>query len=110
MKPKTFTLSQLRVDPDNMERAMRSVSSGARSSTPNEPVNVTQFEGAVYLIDGHHRVAEIALSEEDLDSMLNRKVKAKVTRISDIEEWPYGDDEELSPENWLSFEEWATDR
>lgn len=109
-KPKIFTLSQLRVDPDNMERAMRAVADGATSKTPAAPINVTEFEGGVYLIDGHHRVAAIAMSEEDLDTMLQRPVKTLSTKISDGEDWPYGLDEEMGPDNWISFEEWVIER
>jgi hypothetical protein len=109
-KKKTFTMSELRVDPDNMDRAMRAVADGATSKTPNAPVNVTEFEGGLYLIDGHHRVAAMALAEEDLDVLLQKPITALVTTVSDGEDWPYGLSEEMGPENWVSFEEWAIGR
>jgi hypothetical protein len=109
-KQKTLTISELRVDPDNMGRAMRAVVDGATSKTPNAPVNVTEFEGGFYLIDGHHRIAAIALTEEDLDALLQKPIKALVTTVLDGEDWPYGLNEEMGPENWISFEEWAIER
>lgn len=109
-KPRTLALAVLRVDPENMERAMRSVADGAVSKTPNAAVNVTEFEGGLYLIDGHHRVSAIALAEEDLDVLLQKPIKALVTKVADGEDWPYGLNEEMSPENWVSFEEWVTER
>lgn len=109
-KSKTFTLSDLRVDPDNMERAVRAVADGATSKTPGAPINVTEFEGGVYLIDGHHRVAAMALSEEDMDTLLQKPVKTLSMKIADGDEWPYGLDEEMGPNNWVSFEEWVIER
>lgn len=109
-KPRTLTLSELRVDPENMERAMRAVADGATSKTPNAPVNVTEFESGLYLIDGHHRISSMAMAEEDLDALLRKQVKALVTTIADGEDWPYGLNEEMGPENWVSFEEWVLDR
>lgn len=89
---------------------MRAVIEGAVSKTPDAPINVTELEGGVYLIDGHHRVAAMVLSEEGLGALLQTPVRALSTKISDVEDWPYGLNEEMGPDNWISFEEWVTGR
>lgn len=94
-------LEDLLVDPDNMDAALRRIGMG---SSEGKPVEVVDHDGALYLIDGHHRIAELVNKyeeKEDLDALLEVSVPAHISKG-----WPY-DEEELSPDYWISFAEWV---
>lgn len=107
---KSIVLGELLVDPDNMDRAMRAIVDGFRSKTPKAPINVTEYKGGKFLIDGHHRIAAMVFETEDYDELLEKEVEACVTSIKSLKDWPYEDVEEFGPDNWTSLHEWIIDQ
>lgn len=107
MKAKAaYKLRDILVDPRNMDGALRRVEGGVQTQDDAVPVSFAVRRGGTYLVDGHHRLAKRVLAylqsgEENDSKLFDQTITGWVWK-----KWPYGRDEEMSPDYWIPMDEW----
>jgi len=94
-----ISLKNININKENIENAMDKTSDYPSTYSHNKPLEIVKLHnGELYLMDGHHRVADELNKLDEPEDMLMLKLNAVINISSDDPKTYFG---------WIPFKKWV---